>query len=686
MYNSLTDTQITGGFWKKMQELNRGVTMRAVYNRFLDTGRIAAMDGSWKIGMPHQPHIFWDSDVAKWMEAAAYLLSGKYDAELSQRVEQIIDAIERSQWTDGYYNSYYTAVEPSGRFLHRLNHELYCAGHLIEAAVAYYEATGRDRFLHLMEKYADLIETVFVKERTAAFVTPGHEEIELALLRLYRCTGKQRYLKLALFFIENRGRQREEIYSNVNAAYDQQDRPARELTEAKGHAVRALYLYTAMADLAYETADESLFLTCRQLFSDIVNHKMYITGGVGSTATGEAFTVAYDLPTETAYAETCASIALLFFSQNMLKTQCNAVYADTIERTLYNGILSGISYDGRAFFYENPLEITLRNHTRHTSTIEKDRLPVTQRKEVFDCSCCPPNLNRLLASLQQLVYSYKNDTYYVHQFMTSTMQHDAAAICQTTDFPDSGRVQLRFTGVKRAAVRIPWWCDMLDLYIDSAKEHMHTVQGFCDKGSILIRLASGRNDSMEHGSESHTESGAYNSGGNGRAAEKKSSTEGSSTDCAADRRIYTVDRNADCIADYGITIKDGYLYLENPTEVKLHFSMQVKRCYANAEVYDCAGKCALLYGPVVYCVESVDNGGCSPHRLFISEKLNAAFEPCDALDTNYLVVDGWRLESGDALYSTQPQHYENVRIKYIPYRLFANRGESDMAVWLKYRE
>ena len=462
------EVNITGGFLHKLQEQNRRVTIHAVYDRFADTGRFAALDCNWTESseLP-KPHNFWDSDVAKWIESAAYILAKHPDPVLEERVERAIDAMEAHQWEDGYLNSYYTAIEPQNRFQNRDHHELYCCGHLIEAAVAYYGATGKDRLLRMMEKYVALIDRIFRVEHSAVFDTPGHEEIELALVRLYRATGKKQYLELAAHFINTRGtseRDKEVIHGRTyhflgSTNYAQSLHPVREQAEADGHAVRAMYLYTAMADLYAETGDETLLAACHRLFADTVERKMHITGGIGSIRVGEAFTHAYDLPTERTYNETCASIGLMFFAQRLLEIEPKGIYADTVERCLYNGMLSGLSLDGKAFFYENPLEINLKNHTRNRFNPKEERYPIAERVEVFKCSCCPPNLTRLFASFERYLYHYQNGVFFVDQFAESTWSENGATVIQRTDYPSNGKVTLTFTGVKRAAVRIPGWCD-----------------------------------------------------------------------------------------------------------------------------------------------------------------------------------------------------------------------------------
>ena len=345
------------GFWQERQRINRDVSIWNVYKRFQETGRFDAFRCDWREGMPNKPHVFWDSDVAKWMEAAAFLLEKKPDPQLEAAVDELVDRIADHQDADGYFNTYFTACEPEARFTRRTDHELYCAGHLFEAAVAYAHATGKEKFLGLMRRYADYIERVFKDEKSAAFLTPGHEEIELALVKLYRHTGEKRYLELSRWFVEERGRHEEGLYEMFPSKHAQDHLPVRQMETAEGHCVRALYLYSAMADLAYEYQDEELLGVCRRIFLNIVRRRMYVTGGVGSTAHGEAFTVDYDLPNRTAYAESCASIALIFFARRMLRLEADSLYADTMERVLYNGFLSSVSLDGRKFFYVNPLEL-----------------------------------------------------------------------------------------------------------------------------------------------------------------------------------------------------------------------------------------------------------------------------------------------------------------------------------------
>ena len=604
------EVSITGGFLHALQEKNRRIILDAVYDRFSDTGRFAALRCDWAEGSDKpKPHIFWDSDIAKWIEGAAYVLAKHTDPDLEAKVEAAIDDMEAHQWEDGYLNSYYTAIEPQNRFTNRDHHELYCCGHLIEAAVAYYYATGKDRFLHMMERYVALIDRIFRVEHSAAFDTPGHEEIELALVRLYRCTGKKKYLELAAYFINTRGtseRDKNVIHGRSyhylgNTAYAQSSVPVREQTEADGHAVRAMYLYCAMADLYAETGDETLRRACYTLFEDATTKKMHITGGLGSIRVGEAFTLAYDLPAERTYNETCASIGMMFFAQRMLEKEHKGVFADVVERQLYNGMLSGVSLDGKGFFYENPLEINVKNHVRTRFNPKEEKYPITQRVEVFNCSCCPPNVTRLFSSFERYLYHLANDTYYVDQFADSTWRKNGATVTQRTAYPKNGKVSLSFEGVRRAAVRIPGWCESYKCNVP-------------------------------------------------------------------------------------VTEKDGYAYIENPTEVEFDFEMQPAYYSAHAEVDESAGKVALMRGPIVYCAERVDNP-VNMHRLLLVPDMNAALEE-DALTGQYAITVDALLSSrknGD-LFQKVDNVYEKTRVRFIPYYAFANRGESDMLVWFRYKD
>ena len=325
----------------------------------------------------HHGFVFQDSDASKWLEGVAYSLLSHPDPELERKADEAVETMIAAQQPDGYLNTYYTITAPDRRFTNlRDNHELYCLGHMIEAAVAYHRATGKTALLEAAERYADLADRTFGPEPEKKHGYPGHPEAELALIRLFAHTGNERYLRLARYFVDARGREplyfREEERLNGNGryyfadgplgyAYCQADKPVLEQQEAEGHAVRAMYLYSAMADLARLTGDPGLRAACRRLWDSVTERRMYITGGIGSSPYGEAFTFDYDLPNDTAYAETCAAIGLVFFARRMLLLEPEGKYADVMERALYNCVLSGMQLDGRSFFYVNPLEVWPEN-------------------------------------------------------------------------------------------------------------------------------------------------------------------------------------------------------------------------------------------------------------------------------------------------------------------------------------
>ncbi len=469
-----SNTRITGGFWKKKQDMARKTTVWAVYDRFKETGRFDALNCDWVEGKPNQPHVYWDSDVAKWLEGAIYMNRQHPSARLQRKIDKTIDTFLKNQTPEGYFNSHFQTQEQENRFQHMNDHELYCAGHWMEAAVAHFEATADRRFIDALGRYADYIVHRFVELKDTGFEVPGHEEIELALLRMYDATGEKKYLDLSLHFLNLRGvhpRPLTQDHKHANlSGYAQNHKPVREQTEAVGHAVRAVYLYTAMADAAKKTGDKELKAVCETLFRDITEKKMFITGSIGSSAKGEAFTVDYDLFNLVAYSETCASIGLIYFCQKMLAMDADSRYADVIETALYNCFLASTSLDGRAFYYENPQEIVPYLHTRDGGS-SAIRWPKMLRSEVFTCSCCPPNIVRLFPSLGNYIASVDEDTVYVHQYMQSETDLGNGKILKIdTKYPDNGKVTVTVTGGDtRLALRVPGWC----------KKHAYeTVKGY----------------------------------------------------------------------------------------------------------------------------------------------------------------------------------------------------------------
>ncbi len=477
---------IDDAFWAPHLHVNREHSLPHIYQFCEETGRIEALRLNWKPGMEPVLHIFWDSDIAKWLEAASYSLASHPDSALEEQVDEVVRLIVEAQQPDGYLNSYFTAVEPEKRWTNLRDwHELYCAGHLIEAAVAHFQATGKRVLLDAMCRYADYIDTVFGTAPGKKRGYPGHEEIELALVKLYRVTGEKRYLHLSQYFVDERGRQPHYFdrearlrgndpreYHHKTHEYSQSHLPVREQHEVAGHAVRAMYLYSAMADLACELHDQSLFDADQRLWHQLCSKHLYITGGLGPSAHNEGFTTDYDLPNETAYAETCAAIGFVFWNHRMLQLDCNGRYADMLERALYNGVLSGVSLDGRKFFYVNPL---VSSGTHH-------------RQEWFTVSCCPPNVARLFASLGGYIYAANDNEVAVHLYIQSTARLSvggrAVTVRQETNYPWSGGIALSFDMDEPASfglrLRIPGWSHNARLLVNGEAFDVasHLEQGY----------------------------------------------------------------------------------------------------------------------------------------------------------------------------------------------------------------
>lgn len=410
--------------------------------------------------------VFQDSDAYKWLEAAAYSLALRRDDELERYADELISLIAAAQDSDGYLNTYFTIKDRDKRWTNLLEgHELYCSGHMIEAACAYYEATGKRVLLDVAVRNAKCIYDRFIVQGIKGI--PGHPEIELALLKLYRLTNNAHFLELAKMFIDERGKDPAFFAKEAEKRdwtvwgsdpwsndYRQSAKSVREQSEATGHAVRAVYLYTGMADLAAETDDSELLAACRRLWKNIVSRRMYITGGIGSTGMGEAFTVDYDLPPDTAYCETCASVGLMFFAERMLESEINSEYADIMELAFYNTVLAGMQLDGKRFFYVNPLEVD--PGITGKACIHAHVLP--SRPKWYACACCPPNVARLIGSIGKYAYGEKNDTVYCHLFAAGKADFSNGMLLEcTTDYPYGMAVKYKVIGIGRLAVRIPKW-------------------------------------------------------------------------------------------------------------------------------------------------------------------------------------------------------------------------------------
>ena len=421
--------------------------------------------------------LFQDSDFSKWVEAVAYSLSQHPDPELERTADEAIEIVCAAQREDGYLDTYYLINDESAIFTNlRDNHELYCFGHLAEGAAAYYQATGKDGLLKAAERFASYIASQIGPEEGKKRGYPGHEIAEMALMRLYELTGKREYLELASYFVNERGRK--PYYFDVERKlvcppgelryqYNQAHLPVREQEEAVGHAVRAVYLYSGMADVARATEDESLKRACETLWNNIVRKKLYITGGIGATHEGEAFSFDYDLPNDTAYAETCAAIGLVFFARRMLQLTPKAEYADVMERALYNGVLSGMALDGKSFFYVNPLEVL--PEACHKDKRKQHVKPV--RQKWFGCACCPPNLARLISSIGSYAYTEKEDTLFLHLYLGGEITAQAGGrqvrAAVYSEMPWNGAVSLECRSdldePYTFALRIPGWADGYEL-------------------------------------------------------------------------------------------------------------------------------------------------------------------------------------------------------------------------------
>lgn len=407
-------------------------------------------------------YVFQDSDVYKWIEAVGYSLQNYPDSDLEEKANKFIDIICNAQLDNGYLDTLYIINDIDKTFTNLKDwHELYCFGHMVEGALSYYNATGNRKLLDAACRFADLICDTFGEDKIKGY--PGHEIAEMALVKLYNETGKNEYLKTAKFFIDERGKRpyyfdcEKGTKSTVeNYHYNQAHIPPRMQKEAVGHAVRGVYLYSAMADIAKAYDDNELFNACKSIWNNIENKKMYITGGIGSTVDGEAFSFNYDLPNDLAYAETCASIGLIFFARRMAENEINSRYADVMERALYNTVLSGMSQDGKSFFYVNPLEVL--PEASNSDSRKRHIKPV--RQKWFSCACCPPNLARLISSLNEYIYTENDNTLFVNLYIGTELDCGKAHITVTSDYTESGKVAFKIDCKKpfTLALRIPGWC------------------------------------------------------------------------------------------------------------------------------------------------------------------------------------------------------------------------------------
>jgi uncharacterized protein len=486
-----TQIQFEDTFWAPRLETNRTVTIPHIYRQCEATDRISVFDLKFQRPLPAPiVLIFGDSDIAKWVEAASLSLATHPDPDLASLVDQVANRIVHAQQADGYLNTHFTVADPQMRWKNLRDwHEMYCAGHLMEAAVAHYQATGDPKLLEALARYADHIDQTFGSEPGKKRGYCGHPEIELALVKLYHATNNPRYLALAASFIDERGmqphyydleaRERGEDPANFRFKtyeYCQAHLPLREQAKVVGHAVRAMYLLSAMADIAHEKNDFTLLETCERLWVNLVTKRMYLTGAIGPSSHNEGFTEDYDLPDTTAYAETCATIGLIQWNHRMLQFSGESKYADVIERGLYNGFLSSISLTGDLFFYENPLAST-GNH---------------RRQHWFDCPCCPPNVARTMAGLGMYFYSTGPGDIWVHLFGQSTARLPVngreVSLRQWTNYPWDGEVrfEIGIESPQRFALhlRVPAWCERWQVAVNgeqasrSGKSELLVADGY----------------------------------------------------------------------------------------------------------------------------------------------------------------------------------------------------------------
>ena len=442
----ITAVTLADSFWAPRLRMLREITLPSQYQQLEETGRIDNFRrAAGKVDQPFQGWFFNDSDVYKWVEAVAWSLATDEDPELDRMLDNVISEIEDAQDENGYLNTYFTFEQASEHWSNlRDMHELYCAGHLIQAAIAHHRSTGEDRLLKVATKFADLICDAFgLEEEGKSLGTGGHPEIEMALVELARTTGQEKYLEQAKFFIDMRG---QGLLSGQ--AYHQDRVPFRKLPRMEGHAVRAVYLNAGMTDLYADTDEEALWETLGHLWLNMTTRQMYISGGVGSRYEGEAFGEDYELPNQDAYAETCAAIANVMWNWRMLMIRGEARFADVLEQALYNAILVGLGLDGRSYFYRNPL------------ADDGDH----RRQDWYQCACCPPNIARMLASLPCYFYSLSEEGIWMHLYAESSAQLDLLdgrniGLLQRTEYPWGGRVDVEVQGEGNFAIflRVPGW-------------------------------------------------------------------------------------------------------------------------------------------------------------------------------------------------------------------------------------
>ena len=577
--------------------------------------------------------VFQDSDAYKWLEAVAYTLDVFKDSELEQQADSLIELIGKAQQEDGYLNTYFTVNEPDRKYQSLyLSHELYCAGHFIEAAVAYYEVTGKKAVLDIACKLADNIDDNFGAEDGKIHGSDGHEEIELALLRLYGITDNKKYLDLAYYLIDIRGQDpeffikemkndvalgrkslipgMEIINSDFDAKYFQADKPVYDQVDANGHAVRVVYLCTAIAKLAYYKKDEKLLQTALRYYDSIVKKRMYVTGGIGSSVHGERFTADYDLPNDSMYCESCASVGLSFFLKDLMECSQNSEYGDVLERAIYNTVLGGMNLDGKGYFYVNPLEV----NPEYSSLNPGLSHVRSRRPSWFACACCPPNIARLVMSIGKYADTLQNDTLYTNMYIASESDIEYKGqnikLVQKSNYPWEGNIEFDFSSNTdlKLALRIPEYSD-----------------------SFLVKL-------------------------NGR--------------------------------DVSYTLNNGYAILEcgfnAGDKVELILEIQPILIEASPLIKADINKQCVAYGPIIYCAEECDNGK-HLHLLKLGEAFESHFESTTLDGVIVIENKGYKLcadKEPSRLYQRITKHtLDTKNITLIPYYAWCNRSEGEMTVW-----
>ena len=627
-----TSVKLTDKFWLPRIKTNHNVTIPASFERCENTGRVKNFEmAAAKSGKFCTVYPFDDTDIYKTIEGASFSLSLNPDKKLENYIDTLITKIAAAQEPDGYL---YTArtIDPShphgwaGKERwekeREMSHELYNSGHLYEAAAAHYMATGKKSLLNIALKNADLVCSVFGPDKR--HVAPGHEVVEMGLVKLYRITGKKEYLETAKYFIEERGHYHGYDSTSQdpfrNGAYWQDHKPVLEQDEAIGHAVRAVYLYSAVADVAALTGDKNFLTAVDRIWENMVSKKLYVHGGIGASGQGERFGANYELPNTTAYNETCAAIGNVYWNQRMFQLHGDSKYIDVLERSLYNGLLSGVGMDGKSFFYTNAMEVT-KLHSHHDMEAE--------RSGWFPCSCCPTNITRLIPSIPGYLYAVKDDALYVNLFAASTssinINNKTVEVIQENNYPWDGklifRVQPKSSQAFRMMIRIPGWTENSvvpsDLYSFKAPA----------SEKVVISI-------------------------NGKAVE------------------YSVEK--------------GYAVLKKTWKrgdiVTVNLPMPVRQIVSNPKVENNIGKIAIERGPLVYCAEWPDNNG-EVSNLILADNINftAEFKPkllngvtVVTTEANALKVDQ---EKNSVITKTQP-------FMAIPYYAWAHRGKGEMMIWI----